>query len=155
MFHTEEPSWIELKPKVEADWNACLQTLEGHGDSVTSVVFSKDGQRLASGSSDMTVKIWDATSGSCLQTLEVGHIVYHCSFDPLHNSRLLTDVGVVDLDASKSTSWPSFPATENPGFNGYGLGKDALWIMKDKKGCFGCLQNVGPYTQQSQGQALH
>ena len=133
LFHTEEPSWIDLKPKVEADWNACLQTLEGHGGSVTSVVFSNDGQRLASGSDDKTVKIWDATSGSCLQTLEMGHTIHHCSFDPLDNSRLLTDIGVVDLDASKSTFGPSFPATDMPSFDGYGLGKDGLWIMKDKE----------------------
>ncbi|KAL2885800.1 Vegetative incompatibility protein HET-E-1 [Ceratocystis lukuohia] len=71
-FSREEPDWIEVKPKVEADWNACLQTLEGHHDRVTSVVFSNDGQRLASGSDDKTVKIWDATSGTCLHTLK-GH----------------------------------------------------------------------------------
>ncbi|KAL2887316.1 Vegetative incompatibility protein HET-E-1 [Ceratocystis lukuohia] len=72
IFSHEEPDWIKTKPRVEANWDACLQTLEGHGDSVQSVVFSTDGQRLASGSDDKTVKIWDATSGACLQTLE-GH----------------------------------------------------------------------------------
>ncbi|KPA35143.1 nwd1 protein, partial [Fusarium langsethiae] len=58
LFKKEEPDWMVLKPRMEADWNACLQTLEGHGDSVTSVVFSADGQRIASGSDDNTVKIW-------------------------------------------------------------------------------------------------
>ncbi|KAK4658853.1 hypothetical protein QC762_0002790 [Podospora pseudocomata] len=71
-FKTEEPSWISVKPVVEADWNACLQTLEGHRNWVTSVAFSADGQRLASGSDDHTVKIWDPASGQCLQTLQ-GH----------------------------------------------------------------------------------
>ncbi|PHH51169.1 Vegetative incompatibility protein HET-E-1 [Ceratocystis fimbriata CBS 114723] len=68
-FRHEEPNWIEVKPKVETDWNVCVQTLEGHNRGVVSVVFSNDGQRLASVSQDMTVKIWDATSGTCLHTL--------------------------------------------------------------------------------------
>ncbi|KAL2888317.1 Vegetative incompatibility protein HET-E-1 [Ceratocystis lukuohia] len=72
LFSREEPDWINLKPRVETNWNACLQTFEGHCDGVTSVVFSKDEQRLASGSCDKTIKIWDAASGTCLQTLE-GH----------------------------------------------------------------------------------
>jgi len=52
-----EPNWITTKPVMEADWNACLQTLEGHSDSVNSVAFSGDGHRLASASHDRTVKI--------------------------------------------------------------------------------------------------
>ncbi|KAI8649765.1 hypothetical protein NCS55_01439400 [Fusarium keratoplasticum] len=72
LFKKEEPDWMILKPGMEADWNACLQTLEGHYHSVTSVAFSADGQRLASGSDDKTVKVWDAATGACVQTLE-GH----------------------------------------------------------------------------------
>ncbi|WPJ63597.1 hypothetical protein SMAC4_13655 [Sordaria macrospora] len=71
-FRAEEPEWIRTKPAVELDWNACLQTLEGHSGDVYSVAFSPDGQRLASGSEDETIKIWDPASGSCLQTLK-GH----------------------------------------------------------------------------------
>ncbi|KAK3615470.1 hypothetical protein LTR56_026570, partial [Elasticomyces elasticus] len=63
---------IHVKPAVDEDWSACLQTLEGHSSSVDSVVFSADSSRLASASGDKTVKIWDASSGQCLRTLE-GH----------------------------------------------------------------------------------
>ena len=49
-----------------------LATLEGHTNSVTSVAFSPDGQRLASGSSDKTVKIWDSATGQELFDLK-GH----------------------------------------------------------------------------------
>jgi WD40 repeat protein len=66
------PDWIQLKPKVQAQWNAALQTLEGHTDSVTSVAFSPDGKQVVSGSDDETVRLWDTTTGAALQTLE-GH----------------------------------------------------------------------------------
>ena len=48
-----------------------------------SVTFSRDGTKVASGSSDDTVKLWDVMSGECLQTLE-GHssIVFSVSFSP-------------------------------------------------------------------------
>lgn len=46
-----------------------LQTLFGHTQEVQSVAFSPDGQNLASGSSDGTVKLWDVNTGKALQTL--------------------------------------------------------------------------------------
>jgi small GTP-binding protein len=60
-----------------------LRTLEGHQDAVTSVAFDPQGETLASGSSDDTVKLWEAASGKLLRTLE-GHRdrVYSVAFDP-------------------------------------------------------------------------
>ncbi|EWY97463.1 hypothetical protein FOYG_02302 [Fusarium oxysporum NRRL 32931] len=82
----------------DAATGACLQTLEGHDGRVFSVAFSADGQRLASGSSDETVRVWDAVTGVCVQTLEAGGSITHLSFDPMTNSRLSTDFGVLHLD---------------------------------------------------------
>ena len=46
--------------------------LEGHTDAVKSVVFSPDGRRLASGSWDNIIRLWDGVSGEPVATLE-GH----------------------------------------------------------------------------------
>ena len=37
----------------------CLQTLEGHSYDVNSVSFSPDGSKLASGSVDKAIKLWE------------------------------------------------------------------------------------------------
>ncbi len=48
------------------------QTFRGHALSVQGVAFSPDGKRIVSGSLDMTLKVWDATSGQNRLTLN-GH----------------------------------------------------------------------------------
>src|SRR5687768_5672773 len=44
----------------------------GHVNEPTEIVFSPDGQRIASASKDHTVKLWDAQTGRLLQNL-TGH----------------------------------------------------------------------------------
>ena len=72
LFRGEEPRWLKLKPAVEKKWSACLATLAGHSGNVNSVTFSPDGQWLATGSDDSTVKVWDAATGA-LQSMLEGH----------------------------------------------------------------------------------
>ena len=83
LFKEEEPEWTTTKPAMEDNWNACIQTLEGHSGSVYSVAFSPDSKQIASASNDDTVKIWDAATGPCIQTLE-GHSssVHSVAFSP-------------------------------------------------------------------------
>ena len=60
-----------------------VAVLEGHGAWVRSVVFSPDGTRLASGSSDGTAKLWDVASQEAIATLE-GHsdVVRSVAYSP-------------------------------------------------------------------------
>jgi len=59
-----------------------VNRLEGHGDIVWDVIFSPDGELLASGSRDQSVKIW-RTDGKLLQSLQ-GHeeSITSLSFSP-------------------------------------------------------------------------
>jgi serine/threonine protein kinase len=49
-----------------------VMTLAGHTDWITSLAFSADGQWIASGSGDMTVKVWEMPGGKLIGTLR-GH----------------------------------------------------------------------------------
>ena len=66
------PRWLKKVSPVEDQWASLIQTLAGHSRSVTAVAFSPDGKRIASGSDDQTVKVWDAATGDLEKTL-AGH----------------------------------------------------------------------------------
>ncbi|KAF4332757.1 heterokaryon incompatibility protein het-E-1, partial [Fusarium beomiforme] len=71
-FEKAIPRWISNLPRVQESWDACLLTLEGHGDFVNSVVFSHDSKKVASASDDYVIGIWNAETGECERVLE-GH----------------------------------------------------------------------------------
>jgi WD40 repeat protein len=48
---------------------AAVQTFTGHTDAIVSLAISPSGDRVATGSRDLTAKIWDSANGACLFTL--------------------------------------------------------------------------------------
>ncbi|KAL4967131.1 putative wd40 protein [Aspergillus stella-maris] len=71
-FESDLPDWLFGVPSVKENWSPEFQTLEGHSNSVFSVIFSPDTRLLASGSGDQTIKLWDPRTGALKHTLE-GH----------------------------------------------------------------------------------
>src|ERR1700733_5010803 len=58
------------------------RTLRGHSGPVWSVIFSPDGTRIASGSEDTTIRLWDLMSGAQIGPSLRGHSgpVYSVAF---------------------------------------------------------------------------
>ena len=132
-FKYEEPKWITIQPAIRDEWSACLQTLEGHSDGVTSVAFSRDSTRLTSASDDGTVKIWDASSGKYLQTLEVGKALGDVSFDAT-DLYLHTEIGTIAINVSSASyTTPIVAKRKGPQYQGGGLSSDGVWITYDSE----------------------
>ncbi len=77
-----------------------LDTLEGHTDKITGVIFSGDGKYIATSSRDRTIKLWDAYSSEELHTFDAGTgelDINGIAFSP--NSRwLITPLTVWDVE---------------------------------------------------------
>jgi len=116
--------------------------LEGYSDWVWSVTFSPDGQQLASGSGDNTVKIWDAASGECVKTLK-GHSgwVRSVTFSP-DGQQLASGSGdntvkiwdaasgecLQTLKGHRGSASSVFSLDDLGGYS-YSLGEDETWIL--------------------------
>ncbi|KAJ7199412.1 quinon protein alcohol dehydrogenase-like superfamily, partial [Mycena pura] len=62
-----------LRYSVPDSWMSLEKILQGHNGSVLSVAFSLDGQHIVSGSSDQTLRIWDAATGAAIGKPLQGH----------------------------------------------------------------------------------
>jgi WD40 repeat protein len=132
LFQHDEPKSITVKPPMSSSWSACLQTLEGHSDYVSSVAFSHDSTRLASASWDNTVKLWDASSGECLQTFNVEKTIGSWSSNSV-SSCLSTEIGKFAIDIPQTFNYAATAEAAHPQYLSTSLSSDSTWIKYANK----------------------
>ena len=60
-----------------------VRTLRGQVGEIYRITWSPDGRVLVSSSDDMTIRMWDAETGKCLNTLKGHNVDVTCiAFDP-------------------------------------------------------------------------
>ncbi|KAF9067617.1 hypothetical protein BDP27DRAFT_899473 [Rhodocollybia butyracea] len=64
---------VGIQSSVSGQWPRLQATIKGHSGAVLSVAFSPGGNRIASGSADMTLRAWDARTGDLLVGPFTGH----------------------------------------------------------------------------------
>jgi WD40 repeat protein len=89
-----------------------FRILHGHSNRVFSVAFSPNGQFLASGSADRTIKLWNPHTGKCLNTLHGhGSWVWAIAFSP--DSNLIVsashDHTIKIWDVHSGECWQTLP----------------------------------------------
>ena len=75
VFVEQVPQGLKVRWGKDTDWDACRSVLEGHSGGISAVVFSPDGQLVASASGDSTVRVWETATGQCHSVLK-GHSEY-------------------------------------------------------------------------------
>jgi WD40 repeat protein len=101
-FESVVPKCISSLPKVGENWDACLLTLVGHKNSAISVVFSHDSKKVASGSYDKTIRMWDAETGECEDIIPLDGYTPVSSF-ATDGRGIVTDRGVFALSGGSQS----------------------------------------------------
>jgi WD40 repeat protein len=70
-----EPDLRADEPETDEGGVKLLHTLQGHTGGVTCIAFTPDGSQLVSGSGDDddTVRLWDTTTGECIEEITKWH----------------------------------------------------------------------------------
>ncbi|KAF2148083.1 WD40 repeat-like protein [Myriangium duriaei CBS 260.36] len=80
--HSEDLNEFSLLPTVPLIWTPEILSFAEHEKSVTTVDYSPDGTMVASGSYDMTIKLWTPQSGKDIHTIMVNSPINAVAFSP-------------------------------------------------------------------------
>lgn len=104
----------------------CKAVLEGHGEYVLTVAWSPNGQRLASGSIEKTIRIWDVARGECLAKLEAHKgYVYSVAWSP-DGHRLATASADAIIRIWDAETWEILSILKGAYFTSLVWSKDGL-----------------------------
>jgi len=78
----------------------CINTIEAHTHSITALCFSPDGKKVLSGSSDYSIKLWDITTGECLNVYYRGfpNSINAVCFSPDGKMALIGGGNIFDME---------------------------------------------------------
>jgi WD40 repeat protein len=162
-----QPLWFRKlgRPK-ELVRNACLRTLEGHTEEVSSVALHADGRRAVTGSWDHTVRVWDLDTGACLRTLEghtssVNSVALHADGRRLVTGSWDNTVRLWDMDTGAClrtleghTGWVNSVALHADGRRAVSGSYDNTVRVWDL-GTGACLRTLEGHTKRVTSVALH
>jgi WD40 repeat protein/tRNA A-37 threonylcarbamoyl transferase component Bud32 len=111
-------SKVALPPPIVLDqqnWQ-CIQTIKGHSSMVHAIAISPNGQLIASGSNDMTIKLWQVSTGKLVRQMgrwssSHSSMVNSVAFSPISNISYQAEsgksAGVADVNRGilASGSW--------------------------------------------------
>ncbi|KAI1102145.1 hypothetical protein F4804DRAFT_313995 [Jackrogersella minutella] len=68
--------WLSDPPMMDQYWSPNFTNFRGHTDWIRDIAISSDGQLIASGSDDGTVRIWDTQTGTIQHKILVGTTIW-------------------------------------------------------------------------------
>ncbi|KAF9060135.1 WD40-repeat-containing domain protein [Rhodocollybia butyracea] len=103
---------VDIQSSVSGHWPTLRATIEGHSGNVWSVAFSPDGNHIASGSADRTLRVWDAHTGDLLVGPFNGHedkvkcVAFSCDGEKIVSGSYDNTVRVWDAQTGKLIGVP-------------------------------------------------
>jgi WD40 repeat protein len=109
---------------------------------------------VVTGSGDNTAKIWDAGSGRCLQTLNVGRVLFHIVFD-VSGPSVTSNIGPLYFEVlSNIASAEIAPAPAGTQTRDMGLSSDRRWITVASKNIVWLPSDYRPVCSAVLGELL-
>src|SRR6266496_4278065 len=113
-----------LRTSTSSSLRTALYTYRGHSAGVMGVAWSPDGKRIASGSDDDTVQVWDAANGGHVYTYRRhADAVWGVAWSP-DGKRIVSGSGNIDTGRGDTT------ATVSPPPLGFKTGREAYHLIR-------------------------